>query len=73
MTIRLVRAARRCRIQNLRDGALFETDDGVRAVKSEYGHWQQPDCILLQSGEYAHFPESGATLVWELRIVEEAA
>jgi hypothetical protein len=39
-------------------GAVFETKDGCRAVKSEYrypngGH----ECVLLASGEYAHFAQ----------------
>lgn len=41
----------------LRKGAIFETQDGIRAVKSEY--WYStggaPQCVLLASGEYAHF------------------
>jgi hypothetical protein len=45
----------------LRPGAIFETRDGVRAVKSEYRY---PNggcmCILLTSGEAAHFSRDGA-------------
>jgi hypothetical protein len=34
------------------------------AVKSEY-HYPDgaPECVLLDSGEYAHFADKGATLV----------
>lgn len=55
----------------LDDGAVFETKEGVRAVKSEYyytmpegkQHLAQCQCVLLGSGEYAHFPKGNATLV----------
>lgn len=42
----------------LRKGAIFETRDGIRAVKSEYwySNYSAPQCVLLESGEYAHFP-----------------
>ena len=43
-------------IGRLRNGAIFETRDGIRAVKSEY-HYPNGgcECVLLSSGEYAHF------------------
>lgn len=47
------------KLNNLRSGAVFETKIGVMAVKSEYKYGNSPDsqwqCILLESGEYAHF------------------
>lgn len=57
-------------LDQLRHGALFETRDGVRAVKTEYlnGAGDQPQCVLLASGEYATFPERGATLVRKVMI-----
>ena len=39
----------------LREGAIFETRDGIRAVKSEYRTDGKCDCYLLASGEAAHF------------------
>lgn len=55
------------RLEDLRDGAIFETRAGVRAIKSGYRlPGGQPQCILLASGEYAHFPERGDILVREL-------
>ncbi len=52
----------------LRPGALFETRDGVRAVKSEYHYYNGGAClcVLLESGEYAHFPACDLTAVREL-------
>jgi hypothetical protein len=44
-------------LQDLRDGAIFETQSGIRAVKSGY-HYSNAgaiQCVLLESGEYAHF------------------
>lgn len=60
------------RLSNLRPGAVFITRDGVLAVKSEYHYAKnnpQPQCILLVSGEYAHFPELEKT--WVLEVVVE--
>ena len=60
------------RLANLRPGAVFVTRDGVMAVKSEYfysNHNPQPQCILLASGEYAHFPELEKTWVMEVSVV----
>jgi hypothetical protein len=53
----------------LRRGAVFMTRDGIAAVKSEY-HYPNgaPQCVLLESGEYAHFPDGGATVVREIRL-----
>lgn len=48
-------------------GALFVTDDGTMAVKSEYKYYNTPDgqwlCVLLATGEYAHFEHGNKTLV----------
>lgn len=44
------------RLHELPRGAVFETIDGTRAVKSEYGYDNGGClCILLASGAYAHF------------------
>lgn len=62
----------------LRTGAVFETvPDGIRAVKSEYfgsddpeaWPYQQSQCILLSSGEYAHFELNNMTPVRELQVM----
>lgn len=45
-------------LMELPNGAIFETRDGVRAVKSEYRYsneYPAIECILLASGEFAHF------------------
>ena len=56
-------------LEALRPGAVFMTLDGIAAVKSEY-HYKSgaPQCVLLSSGEYAHFPERGATVVREIGL-----
>lgn len=53
-------------LEDLPAGSLFETQDGIKAVKSEYRYSNsnaQPQCILLESGEYAHFEHGADTLV----------
>lgn len=61
-------------LKYLRPGALFVTPAGTYAVKSEYFYStgmslnSQYQCILLESGEYAHFAEGNATLVREVRL-----
>jgi len=56
-------------LDRVRPGSVFETLQGVRAVKSEY-HYDNggaPQCILLASGEYAHFTLGGkewVRVVW---------
>lgn len=54
-------------LRKLRPGALFITDDGTQAVKTEYSNGNGPDsqcqCVLLSSGEYADFPEKNDTRV----------
>lgn len=48
-------------------GSIFETKEGIKAVKSEYYYSNEPysqcQCVLLESGEYAHFPEKNKTAV----------
>lgn len=48
----------------LPSGSLFETKNGIKAIKSEYYYQNgQCKCILLNSGEYAHFEEGNNTKV----------
>ena len=60
------------RLEELEPGALFTTKKGTVAVKSEY---RMPSgqcmCILVASGEYAHFERGNDTPVRELRWREE--
>ncbi len=57
------------RLADIRNGALFVTTDGIVAVKSEYHYANgQSECILLASGEYAHFPNKNNEQVFELPI-----
>lgn len=55
-------------LEGLREGALFETRNGVRAVKSQYHYTSNgaSQCVLLTCGGYAHFPERGKTEVREI-------
>ncbi len=58
-------------LKELRPGAVFATHDGIYAVKSEYyydGPQTQCQCVLLTSGEYAHFPDGNRTLVREVQV-----
>lgn len=64
-------------LSELRAGAIFETREGARAVKSEYHHsfvackaTGKPVClcILLGSGEYGFFKDGNATMVREIAI-----
>ncbi len=70
----LVPAARRCKLINLRPGALFVTDDGCMAVKSEYfmggNSTNMPQCVLLESGEYGWFGERGRLLGGDMLVRE---
>jgi hypothetical protein len=51
-------------LDDIPPGSLFETEQGTRAIKSEYRYPDgAPECVLLASGEYAHFADKGATLV----------
>uniref|UniRef100_A0A6M3KJK8 Uncharacterized protein n=1 Tax=viral metagenome TaxID=1070528 RepID=A0A6M3KJK8_9ZZZZ len=59
------------RLVNLRSGAVFVTRDGILAVKTEYrytSHNPQPMCILLDSGQYAHFPGLDREWVMEIEV-----
>lgn len=66
-------------LRDLRKGAIFETKSGVRAVKSEYfydSEWPHKKetqylCVLLTSGEYAHFPNGNNELVKALTLKQE--
>lgn len=53
-------------------GTLFVTLDGIHAVKTQYrtADGRQAQCVLLSSGEYAHFPEGDDTLVKRVRLAE---
>ena len=56
-------------LKTLRKGAIFETKDGIKAIKSEYAYDNgNPQCVLLESGEYAHFPKGERELVRELLL-----
>lgn len=55
-------------LAELRPGAVFVTRDGTYAVKSEYRHELQCECVLLASGEYAWFKDRDKTLVREVRV-----
>jgi len=54
-------------LEKLEPGAVFETKDGILAVKSGYFHSDEPEaqsqCISLESGEYVYFPDKNSTLV----------
>jgi hypothetical protein len=51
-------------LDDIPPGSLFETEQGIRAIKSEYRYPDgAPECILLASGEYAHFVDKGKTPV----------
>ena len=47
----------------------------VGAVKSEYKYTNGPDsqwqCVLLASGEYAHFPQKNKTVITGFLFVQE--
>lgn len=56
-------------LRDLREGAIFETKDGIVAMKTEYQTFAggtQCDCYLLSSGETAHFGNKDNELVREL-------
>jgi len=59
-------------LNDLSPGSLFMTTDGTWAVKTEYRYPNgQCECALLASGEYAHFADGDATLVWPIQIHEK--
>jgi hypothetical protein len=53
-------------LDDLPEGTVFFVGD-VGAVKSEYKYGNEPDsqwqCVLLASGEYAHFSEKNKTII----------
>ena len=58
-------------LDDLRPGAVFITREGIKAVKSEYKYsdgQSQWECILLASGEFAHFPEKNQTEVRQIIV-----
>ena len=59
-------------LADLEPGALFETRRGIRAVKSEYtySNGSQCQCVLLGSGEYAHFANGNKEVVRPLYLIE---
>ena len=59
------------KLGELRNGAIFETRNGVRAMKTEYHTFNQEsqcDCYLLESGEAAHFENKDHEEVREIEI-----
>lgn len=56
----------------LRAGAVFVTQSGIKAVKTKYWTNDLIDCYLLASGEYASFSSSCAehnsVLVREIKV-----
>ena len=65
------RASEWMALEDLPPGAVFETRDGVLAVKSEYHYGDsdtQSQCILLDGGEFAHFPEKNAIKVRQIIV-----
>lgn len=63
------------RLRDLRPGAIFETETGVMAVKSEYVRaGGMVEATLLATGEYANFgagsAEHNGILVRELKLLE---
>jgi hypothetical protein len=66
-------------LDELPNGAIFEMNDPryeepIRAVKSEYNYPNgAPQCVLLASGEYAHFPAGGETRARELVLPDQTA
>src|SRR6266568_1372009 len=59
-------------LKDLCPGAVFVTREGIYAVKSEYFYTgdsqSQCECVLLASGEYAHFRDGNRTLVREVSV-----
>lgn len=57
-------------LDGIRKGAVFATEDGVYATKTEYKYGDEAGsqwmCILLESGEFAHFPDKNKTIVYEV-------
>ena len=61
------------KLGDVEPGSVFVTHDGVLAVKSEYYYSgsadSQCECVLLASGEYAHFSGGNGEMV---RVVDVA-
>lgn len=59
-------------LDKLRKGAVFETKDGILAVKGEwtYDTLSQYACIRLDNGAYAYFSDRNETLVREIVVPE---
>lgn len=59
------------KLEDLPPGFVFVTQDGILAVKSEY-HLTggQCMCVLLASGEYAHFLDGNDTMVQALGVTQ---
>lgn len=59
-------------LDELPKGSLFVTRDVALAVKSEYHYGNQPNsqwqCVLLESGEYAHFPHGNREEVRKIDV-----
>lgn len=59
-------------LEKLRKGALFQTKDGIVAVKSEYRYSNENlecECVLVASGEYTHFPNGNHEKVREIVLI----
>lgn len=57
-------------LEDLEPGALFETTNGVRAIKSDYRRDNQPLCISCEDGRFAHFPDKEKEKVRQIKIIE---
>lgn len=61
-------------LADLPPGFIFATQDGILAVKTTYAVYDGNDesgkceCILLLTGEYAHFADGDRTLVCALEV-----
>lgn len=59
-------------LDRIPNGAIFETKKGIKAVKTRYhypnGQWE---CVLLTSGEYAHFSNKNKELVKIIPLEEK--
>ena len=65
------RASRWTTLDKLRPGAVFVTKDHIKAVKSKYKYGDgesQWECILLSSGEFAHFAKENDTEVRQVIV-----
>lgn len=63
---------RQCELEAIPAGDIFETEYGELVIKSEYMNkpenepYQQSLCIILGSGEFAHFKNKNKARVWQL-------